>query len=243
MAGEYGIYLKCHKPGNLLLCLHELQPNQISNHPYKFHGSLFLVALFGGFISGTYLSRFKTCVLFGSIELLFAVGAIIVVTFIVWISKNQGNGHWMHARQLFWFPLYFKAWESHCKVFELAIKTQKFLQLGIGENCTRYPTPNFHHPTKHNHGIPISDSMDVHGCALLDALTAQAHFHRLRPPSCQGLAISQTTQCQAADSGHAAILFTGLYLVAFGASGVKAALLSLGADQFDERDPKRSSLF
>ncbi|XP_040969805.1 uncharacterized protein [Gossypium hirsutum] len=41
MAGEYGIYLKCHKP-----------------------------ALFGGFISGTYLSRFKTCVLFGSIELL-----------------------------------------------------------------------------------------------------------------------------------------------------------------------------
>ncbi|XP_040969803.1 uncharacterized protein [Gossypium hirsutum] len=70
MAGEYGIYLKCHKPGNLLLCLHELQPNQISNHPYKFHGSLFLVALFGGFISGTYLSRFKTCVLFGSIELL-----------------------------------------------------------------------------------------------------------------------------------------------------------------------------
>ncbi|KAK5831800.1 hypothetical protein PVK06_015599 [Gossypium arboreum] len=148
MAGEYGIYLKCHKPGNLLLCLHELQPNQISNHPYKFHGSLFLVALFGGFISGTYLSRIKTCVLFGSIELL--------------------------------------------------------------------------------------------GYA---ALTAQAHFHRLRPPSCQGLAISQITQCQAADSGQAAILFTGLYLVAFGASGVKAALLSLGADQFDERDPKRSSLF
>ncbi|TYI82328.1 hypothetical protein E1A91_D05G214700v1 [Gossypium mustelinum] len=115
MAGEYGIYLKCHKP----------------------------VALFGGFISDTYLSRFKTCVLFGSIELL--------------------------------------------------------------------------------------------GYA---ALTAQAHFHRLRPPSCQGLAISQTTQCQAADSGQAAILFTGLYHVAFGASGVKAALLSLGADQFDERDPK-----
>ncbi|KAH1065656.1 hypothetical protein J1N35_030643 [Gossypium stocksii] len=75
------------------------------------------------------------------------------------------------------------------------------------------------------------------------ALTAQAHFHRLRPPSCQGLAISQTTQCQAADSIQAAILSTGLYLVAFGASGVKTALLSLGADQFDERDPKRSSFF
>ncbi|MFQ6639537.1 hypothetical protein Gotur_016211 [Gossypium turneri] len=39
----------------------------------NFHGSLFLVALFGGFISDTYLSRFKTCVLFGSIELLISL--------------------------------------------------------------------------------------------------------------------------------------------------------------------------
>ncbi|KAE8657109.1 putative Nitrate transporter 1:2 [Hibiscus syriacus] len=69
-------------------------------------------------------------------------------------------------------------------------------------------------------------------------LTVQAHFYQLRPPPCQGLAISQTTQCEAADNSQAAILFTGLYLVAFGTSGVKAALPSLGADQFDERDPK-----
>ncbi|KAK8551915.1 hypothetical protein V6N13_120346 [Hibiscus sabdariffa] len=112
----------------------------------NFMGTSFLVALFGGFISDTYLSRFKTCVLFGCIELL--------------------------------------------------------------------------------------------GYAVL---TVQASFHQLRPPPCQGLAISQTTQCEAADSGQTAILFTGLYLVAFGTSGVKAALPSLGADQFDENDPKESA--
>ncbi|XVE69990.1 hypothetical protein DITRI_Ditri10aG0035800 [Diplodiscus trichospermus] len=112
----------------------------------NFMGTSFLLALFGGFISDTYLSRFKTCVLFGSVELL---GYVI--------------------------------------------------------------------------------------------LAVQAHFHSLRPPPCQGLAASQTTQCEAADSGQAAILFTGLYLVAFGTSGVKAALPSLGADQFDDRDPKESA--
>ncbi|KAK6256647.1 hypothetical protein QUC31_000106 [Theobroma cacao] len=112
----------------------------------NFMGISFLLALFGGFISDTYLSRFKTCVLFGCIELL--------------------------------------------------------------------------------------------GYALL---AVQAHFHQLRPTPCQGLAASQTNQCQAADSGQAAILFTGLYLVALGTSGVKAALPSLGADQFDEKDPKESA--
>ncbi|XVF63971.1 hypothetical protein PTKIN_Ptkin09bG0129500 [Pterospermum kingtungense] len=109
----------------------------------NFMGTSFLLALFGGFISDTYLSRFKTCVLFGCIELL--------------------------------------------------------------------------------------------GYALL---AVQAHFPSLRPTPCQGLAASQTTRCEAADSGQAAILFTGLYLVAFGTSGVKAGLPSLGADQFDEKDPK-----
>lgn len=49
-------------------------------------------------------------------------------------------------------------------------------------------------------------------------------------------------QCETANGSQVAILFTGLYLVAFGTSGVKAALPSLGADQFDERDPKEAVL-
>ena len=34
----------------------------------NFMGTAFLLTLFGGFISDTYLSRFKTCVLFGCID-------------------------------------------------------------------------------------------------------------------------------------------------------------------------------
>lgn len=39
----------------------------------NFMGTSFLLTLLGGFISDTYLSRFKTCVIFGSIELLVSV--------------------------------------------------------------------------------------------------------------------------------------------------------------------------
>lgn len=55
------------------------------------------------------------------------------------------------------------------------------------------------------------------------------------------LKILLINQCEAADSSQAAILYTGLYLVAFGAGGLKAALPSLGADQFDESDPEESN--
>ncbi|OMO87697.1 Proton-dependent oligopeptide transporter family [Corchorus capsularis] len=108
----------------------------------NFMGASFLLALFGGFISDTFLSRFKTCVLFGCIELV--------------------------------------------------------------------------------------------GYALL---AIQAHFHQLRPPPCKG---STNHECVAADGGQVAMFFTGLYLVALGTSGMKAALPPLGADQFDEKDPKES---
>lgn len=48
-------------------------------------------------------------------------------------------------------------------------------------------------------------------------------------------------QCKAATGGEAAILYTGLYLVALGTGGVKAALPALGADQFDAKDPKEAA--
>ncbi|CAK9178600.1 unnamed protein product [Ilex paraguariensis] len=112
----------------------------------NFLGTAFLLSLFGGFISDTYLSRFKTCILFGSIEVL---------------------------------------------------------------------------------GFTV--------------LTVQAHFQQLRPFPCKDVPPSKMHQCEAADGSQATVLFTGLYLVALGTSGVKAALPSLGADQFDEKDPKEAA--
>nr|CAN78279.1 hypothetical protein VITISV_021648 [Vitis vinifera] len=134
----------------------------------NFMGTSLLLTLLGGFICDTYLSRFKTCVLFGCIELVLEI-----------------------------------------------IKEDKL-----------------HHKKG---GMPVVAT----GYALL---TVQAHFSQLRPFPCKNVARDKMDQCEAADSGQVAILFTGLYLVALGTSGVKAALPALGADQFDEKDPKEAPL-
>ncbi|KAG9441487.1 hypothetical protein H6P81_017341 [Aristolochia fimbriata] len=114
----------------------------------NYMGTAFLLALLGGFISDTYLSRFKTCILFGLVEM---VGYI--------------------------------------------------------------------------------------------TLSMQAHFDGLKPTPCGGMAIIDSSKCDAANRGQLAMLYSGLYLVALGSSGIKASLPSLGADQFDEKDPKTLSSF
>lgn len=72
-------------------------------------------------------------------------------------------------------------------------------------------------------------------------LTVQAHFHQLRPFPCKDVAINLKNTCEAADTSQSVFLFAGLYMVALGTSGVKAALPALGADQFDEKDPKEAA--
>lgn len=71
-------------------------------------------------------------------------------------------------------------------------------------------------------------------------LTAQAHYPSLKPPLCNIYDI--TAHCETPSGGQEALLFIGLYLLAFGSAGVKAALPSHGADQFDEKDPREARL-
>ncbi|CAI8599195.1 unnamed protein product [Vicia faba] len=72
-------------------------------------------------------------------------------------------------------------------------------------------------------------------------LTVQARYQQLRPIPCKDIAPIHMNQCKPAAGSQAAILYTGLYLVALGTSGIKAALPALGADQFDDKDPKEAS--
>ncbi|CAI0558510.1 unnamed protein product [Linum tenue] len=80
-------------------------------------------------------------------------------------------------------------------------------------------------------------SFELLGYALL---TMQAHFEELRPAPCNGGQVTDPTRCESATSGQSAVLYIGLYLIALGAGGVRAALPALGADQFDPKDPEEA---
>ncbi|AES64052.1 putative proton-dependent oligopeptide transporter family, major facilitator superfamily [Medicago truncatula] len=81
--------------------------------------------------------------------------------------------------------------------------------------------------------VLFSGFFEFLGLALL---TVQAHYPSLKPKECNVNDI--TVHCKTPSRGQEAILFIGLYLLAFGSAGTKAALPSHGADQFDESDPK-----
>ncbi|GJY64274.1 NRT1/ PTR family protein 4.5 [Tanacetum coccineum] len=72
----------------------------------------------------------------------------------------------------------------------------------------------------------------------LALLTLQAHYPKLKPPVCN--IFLPTSTCETVSGGNAVLLFFALYLLALGGAGVKAALPSHGADQFDEKDPKEA---
>ncbi|XP_077226236.1 protein NRT1/ PTR FAMILY 4.6-like [Tasmannia lanceolata] len=71
-------------------------------------------------------------------------------------------------------------------------------------------------------------------------LTIQSHFNSLQPAFCN--AIDPTVNCQHVRGQKEAVFFSGLYLVALGSGGLKAIFPTLGADQFDENDPKERRL-
>lgn len=71
-------------------------------------------------------------------------------------------------------------------------------------------------------------------------LAIQAHTKSLQMPFCN--IIDPTASCPHASGRKSTILFMGLYLIALGSGGLKATLPTLGADQFDDKDPKERKL-
>ncbi|KAL0463596.1 UNVERIFIED_CONTAM: protein NRT1/ PTR FAMILY 3.1 [Sesamum latifolium] len=47
--------------------------------------------------------------------------------------------------------------------------------------------------------------------------------------------------CKEADSGQLAVLYVSLLLTALGSGGIRPCVVSFGADQFDENDPKQKT--
>ncbi|KAG8366601.1 hypothetical protein BUALT_Bualt17G0096800 [Buddleja alternifolia] len=68
------------------------------------------------------------------------------------------------------------------------------------------------------------------------SLTLSAVLPKLRPPPCKNNQI-----CQEADSSQLAILYVSLLLTALGSGGIRPCVVSFGADQFDENDPKQKT--
>ncbi|KAK2447506.1 protein NRT1/ PTR FAMILY 4.5 [Trifolium repens] len=83
--------------------------------------------------------------------------------------------------------------------------------------------------------VIFSGFFEFLGLALL---TIQAHRPSLKPHICN--INDPTAHCDKPEGSQKAFLFLGLYLLAFGSAGTKAALPSHGADQFDETDPKEA---
>ncbi|XP_023541393.1 protein NRT1/ PTR FAMILY 4.6-like [Cucurbita pepo subsp. pepo] len=89
----------------------------------------------------------------------------------------------------------------------------------------------------------ISAAIQLLGWAIL---LIQVKMPSLKPPPCDQQA-NPAVVCQEASGGKAAMLFTGLYLVALGVGGIKGSLPSHGAEQFDDSTPQgrkmRSTFF
>ncbi|KAF9596207.1 hypothetical protein IFM89_007889 [Coptis chinensis] len=87
------------------------------------------------------------------------------------------------------------------------------------------------------HILLVFGSVEFIGFMLL---TIQAQTKSLHLPPCD--MFEPNVICDHVSGRKSVILFSGLYLIALGSGGLKAILPTLGADQFDEHDPKEQRL-
>ncbi|KAH9314055.1 hypothetical protein KI387_022682, partial [Taxus chinensis] len=67
-------------------------------------------------------------------------------------------------------------------------------------------------------------------------LTVSAVLPTLRPPPCSG---TRAVICKEASAPQLGVLYFSLFLTALGSGGIRPCVVSFGADQFDEKDPKQ----
>uniref|UniRef100_A0A0E0C7Q3 Uncharacterized protein n=1 Tax=Oryza meridionalis TaxID=40149 RepID=A0A0E0C7Q3_9ORYZ len=79
--------------------------------------------------------------------------------------------------------------------------------------------------------VIISSVIELVGLLIL---TLQAHSNKLKPPYC---VFPFDPKCETVSGDGRTHLYVGLYLVAIGSAGIKAALPAHCADQFDEKHP------
>lgn len=73
-------------------------------------------------------------------------------------------------------------------------------------------------------------------------LTLSTTLPAFRLPRCSNDPHAPDFPCRPAHGWDLAILYVGLYLVAFGTGGIKSCVSPLGADQFDDKDPREKKL-
>ncbi|XP_016183414.1 protein NRT1/ PTR FAMILY 5.3-like isoform X2 [Arachis ipaensis] len=72
----------------------------------------------------------------------------------------------------------------------------------------------------------------------MSLLTLSVSLPSLKPPQCHE---ADVTKCEKASTLHLAVFYGALYTLALGTGGTKPNISTIGADQFDDFDPKEKS--
>ncbi|KAI9122002.1 hypothetical protein K1719_006691 [Acacia pycnantha] len=142
---------------------------------------------------------------------------------------------------------------------------EKVASSGISANLVQYLTTKLHEGTVKSANNVNNWMASVWLTPLVGAYIADAHLGRyvtfliaafiylmgmclltlsvslpaLRPPTC-GEGVGQE-ECKTASSLQVGIFFCALYIIAVGTGGIKPTISTLGADQFDDFEPKEKS--